>query len=256
MESFEIVIGIHSIIEALKNKKRVHNKLVSDEEGLVEIRSKTPKDIFDTLTVEIKTSHEVQEFGKRHYGKLGATFQRIPSNIFLLTARTKIYHRDILEQKILDGTFKKMIALDKVTDVNNIGAIIRTAAFYGVDAIIFARKGEFTLNPTIIRIASGGIEHVTLFQSSNLSKLIDNLQEMGVTCVGLSENATSDSDVDSIKKHGNPICLVMGAEDSGISNAVGRILKSTLALKASGQITTLNVSVATAVVMEKFWGKQ
>ena len=200
MESTELVIGIHSIIEALKNSKREHLKLVATDESIKEVKSKVPWEILSSLEIEIKGPHQVQEFGKRHYAKHGFTFQRIPSNIFLLTSRTKIYRRDVLEQKILDGTVTKMLALDKVTDVNNVGAIIRTAAFYGVDAVIFERKGEFALNPTVIRIASGGVDHLTIVQTSNLSKLVSKIQEIQVNCIGLSENASNDEKFEEFKK--------------------------------------------------------
>ena len=145
----------------------------------------------------------------------------------------------------------KILALDQVTDAHNGAAIMRTAAFYGVDAILISARGSFGLGPGFSRIASGATEHVKIVRCSALPKTITKIKELGAICIGLSEHATSDLGTIDITK---PICLVLGAEDVGMSHAVSRVVETTISFKPAGKIKSLNVSVAAAIAMEKIFG--
>jgi 23S rRNA (guanosine2251-2'-O)-methyltransferase len=145
----------------------------------------------------------------------------------------------------------KILALDQVTDAHNGAAIMRTAAFYGVDVILISSKGNFGLGPNFARIASGACEHVKIVRCSALPKTITKLKDLGVMCVGLSEHATEELNKLDTK---NSVCLVLGAEDVGMSHAVSRVVDQTIAFKPLGKIKSLNVSVAAAIAMEKIFG--
>ena len=131
-------------------------------------------------------------------------------------------------------------------------AVARTAAFYGVDYIVVPSKKTTGLTPSFYRISSGAAEHVVIKQVGNLSKFIRKCEELGAYCLGFSEHATMDT-TDITCSEGSTL-IVLGNEELGISNAVKRTLTNYIALKPSGAIKSLNVSVAAAVSMEKIFG--
>jgi 23S rRNA (guanosine2251-2'-O)-methyltransferase len=92
---------------------------------------------------------------------------------------------------------------------------------------------------------------VKIVRCSALPKTITKLKELGVMCVGLSEHASEElNKIDNEKS----VCLVLGAEDVGMSHAVSRVVDKTIAFKPLGKIKSLNVSVAAAIAMEKIFG--
>lgn len=248
----DIIVGIHSIAEALKNAKRSNLELIAAEEGMQELRKRsgiTQKHL-ERVKVRILDPHKVQEEAARYYKKLDYQFSRIPSHAFLLASPAEVFDTNWLYQGVSSGKIKKILCLDQVTDVHNGAAIMRTAAFYGVDALVVSTKGNFGMGPNFARIASGALEYVPLVNCSGLPKLVSKLAEMGVETIGFSEHAEGD---DQKMYDSNPICLVMGAEDVGISNALLRVVKKKVAFVPYGEIKSLNVSVAAAIAMERFF---
>lgn len=253
----DLIIGIHSIVEALKNPDRSHQKLVATKDGIEELKRKgdIPKNILDKLLIEQMSSHKLQEEAKKIFSRLELNYQRVPSGVFLLTSPVEIFDVSWIYQQLKGQRPLRLLCLDNITDIHNGAAIIRTAAFYGIDAIIMASKGSFRVVPTFSRIASGALEYVKLIKCSSLPKTLKKMKENGIECIGLSEHATVEITKNSkIFNHGNSICLVLGAEDVGLSNAVERVLLRRVAIETQGKIKSLNVSVAAAVAMEKIFG--
>jgi len=135
--------------------------------------------------------------------------------------------------------------------VHNAGAILRTASFYGVDAVIVPDKKSFGLTPSFFRIASGAAEFVPMIGVSKLNRTVAKLKESGILCLALSEHAKGDLKMEEIKSSKRGIALILGREDVGISNAVLRMIDQHISLDSMGDIKSLNVSIAAAVTMEK-----
>lgn len=249
----DMIIGIHSIAEALRNPERAIFEIVATNEGLEDLKkrgglrnSEIPID-----KVRILEGHALQEEAKIIYRELDYEFQRVPSQVFMLVSPISIYEPTWLYNQLESRIPIKILALDQVTDAHNGAAIMRTAAFYGVDAILISAKGNFGLGPGFSRIASGATEHVKIVRCSALPKTITKIKELGAICIGLSEHASGTlEEVQAVK----PICLVLGAEDTGMSHAVSRVVETTIAFKPAGKIKSLNVSVAAAIAMEKIFG--
>lgn len=245
--TFDLIIGIHSIGEALKNIGRTHRKIVATKESLKELEKYLKGNkLFEKLETEIVDSHKLQELAKVKFKELNFDFQRIPSNIFLETSLTETFDPSIVYDEILKGPCR-IFCLDQVTDLHNSAAIIRTAAFFGVDFLVTSQKGSFGISPKFFRIASGGVEHVKMVRCASLPKFLKKLTDAGVPVIGFSEHANSE--FSTLQKEG-PRCLVMGAEDVGLSNAVSRCTTHIMAFKSQGAIKSLNVSVASALAMQ------
>lgn len=250
MRERDIVVGIHSIVEALKNPARTNYLLYSCDEGIQEFQKKAgvhPRK-FD-VELRMMNPHEVQEEAKRIFYEFDFTYNRVPSNTFLLTSPLPEREPTWLYEKVAQGPVK-LLCLDQVTDAHNGAAIMRTAAFYGVDAILISMKGSFGIGPHFHRIASGASEYVEVVKCASLPKILTKLETLGVECIGLSEHAEGEV---SARGEADKICLVLGAEDVGLSNAVMRVLKRKVAFVPKGKIQSLNVSVAAAIAMEKYF---
>jgi 23S rRNA (guanosine2251-2'-O)-methyltransferase len=247
---FELIFGMHSIAAALGNTRRVHEKLVATDEGLKELQRKhniNPKNL--NVKIELLASHALQESAKRLCAHMDVEFTRVPGQIFLQTSPLETYGI----QEFLKRPTSRLLALDQITDVHNGAAILRSACFYGINGVLIPSSKSFGLTPSFYRIASGATEYVNLIRCSSLSKAVDQLNEAGYLTVGLSEHSSENltqTDLRSQKK----ICLLLGAEETGLSHAVSRLVQKNMSLPSQGEIKSLNVASAAAIAMEKCFG--
>jgi 23S rRNA (guanosine2251-2'-O)-methyltransferase len=225
-------------------------KLVATDEGLQELQKKhkiIPKNY--NVKTDILSSHALQEQAKKLFAHLDLEFTRVPSGIYLQTSPLQTY----TIQEFLKRPQARLIALDQITDVHNGAAILRTASFYGMDGVIVPSGKSFGLTPSFYRIASGAVESVPLIRVTSLSKVVGQLNESGYLTVGLSEHS-SENLVPTDLRIEKKICLLLGAEETGLSNAVARLVQKNLSLQSQGEIKSLNVSNAAAIAMEKSFG--
>jgi len=249
----DMIIGIHSIAEAIRNPERQIFEIVTTDEGFQEFKKRSGLREHEIPLTKVRwlEGHALQEEAKRIYNDMELEFQRVPSGIFMLVSPINIYEPTWIYEQLESRIPIKILALDQVTDAHNGAAIMRTAAFYGVDCILLSARGNFGTGPGFSRIASGATEYVKIVKCSGLPKALTKLKELGTTVVGLSEHAKGDLGEMENEK---PICLVLGAEDVGMSHAVSRVVNTTISLKPAGKIKSLNVSVAAAIAMEKIFG--
>ncbi|MEQ1666521.1 MAG: RNA methyltransferase, partial [Bdellovibrionales bacterium] len=242
-----------SIVEAIRNPERAIYEIVATEDGLEELKKRggLKREEIPMNKVRLLEGHTLQEEAKKFYRDLDMEFQRVPSQIFILVSPITIYEPTWIYTQLESRIPLKILALDQVTDAHNGAAIMRTAAFYGVDVILISAKGNFGLGPNFSRIASGASEYVKIVRCSALPKTLTKLKDLGAICIGLSEHASGTLEkIDNTQS----ICLVLGAEDVGLSHAVSRVVETTIAFKPLGKIKSLNVSVAAAIAMEKIFG--
>jgi 23S rRNA (guanosine2251-2'-O)-methyltransferase len=160
----------------------------------------------------------------------------------------------ILNEQDLDDLLKQnpqalLLALDQVTDPHNLGACIRTAAAMGVEAVIVSRDRSASLTPTARKIAAGGAEKVKFIQVTNLARTLGNIKdEFNVRVVGtmLDEKALPVQQFDFT---GTGICVVMGAEDTGLRPITQSQCDQTVYIPMAGNLQSLNVSVATGMAL-------
>jgi 23S rRNA (guanosine2251-2'-O)-methyltransferase len=246
----DLIVGIHSILHAIKNPLRQNKCLYISPSAQPEFDRQKQLLGIDTREVKIikESEDKIQAYAAVEYKKMGFEYKRVPGNLYLLTDALPELSWNQFVDKVTVGEFKKILCLDQITDIHNMGALFRTAAFYKVDAILLSRKGEMGLPPSFFRISSGGSEYVELIKVNNLSRAITQLIEIGTICIGLSEHQGEEFTLRQ-----GPLCLVLGSEDQGLSNAVERSLKHFVKLENKGSIQTLNVSVAGAIAMERFF---
>lgn len=139
-----------------------------------------------------------------------------------------------------------LLVLDQITDPHNLGACLRTADGAGVDAVILPKDGACPINETVRRVASGAAETVDVFYVTNLARSLKEIQKRGVWIVGLAD-AASQSIFEA--EPDRPIALVLGAEGKGMRKLTQEHCDQLVSIPMRGSVSSLNVSVATGVVL-------
>ncbi|MBN2486672.1 MAG: 23S rRNA (guanosine(2251)-2'-O)-methyltransferase RlmB [Bacteroidales bacterium] len=139
-----------------------------------------------------------------------------------------------------------LLVLDGITDIRNFGAIARSAEAAGVDAIVIGSKKAAMVNTDAIKTSSGALNRIPVCRVDNIDKTVQFLKDSGISVVGATEKAQAsvfDTSFDG------PVALVMGAEDTGLSEAVLREADTLIKIPMAGQIASLNVSVACGIIL-------
>lgn len=143
------------------------------------------------------------------------------------------------------------LGLDQLQDPQNVGAVFRTAAFFGVRGIVLTRDRSAPLTAAVYDVASGGIEHVPFSVQTNLSRAVEIAKQSGMWVLGTSEHAERDvSEVDRDRRW----FVLVGNEERGLRRLSLDVCDETCRVTPRGAVGSLNVSVATAVVVARLSG--
>lgn len=149
-----------------------------------------------------------------------------------------------LIEQLQDPAF--LLILDGVQDPHNLGACIRSAEAAGVQAVVFPRDRAAGLTPVARKVAAGAAERLPLFQVTNLARIIEMVKKAGIWVVG----AAGDSDVSLFQLDlKGPLAMVMGAEGEGLRPRIRGLCDHLAAIPMSAGAESLNVSVATGVML-------
>jgi TrmH RNA methyltransferase len=139
------------------------------------------------------------------------------------------------------------VALDRVRNPYNVGAIVRSAAFFGVDAVILGAPAPHPgMAPDAVRVAEGGAEHVALARTTDLADTLTRLKQRGVQIVGADGHAKTDA---AKFDYARPVVLVVGHEREGLGPRVRSVCDELVAIRGSGNVESLNVAIATSVLI-------
>lgn len=234
-----VLRGFRSIDECLKlNPKRIQSISVrgepnSREQELIQLAKKAG------VPVRREAPSPAGKGGPRSAEALEA----------LMAPYQYISFEDMLadcRERIESGGKPAVLLLDGITDPNNLGALIRTAAFMGMAALVMPKDRAAEVNETVYRIASGGAEHVPVAQVTNLSRALEELKEAGFWVVGFSEHGKQTL---ASLKHDFPAAIIIGSEEKGMRPLIEKACDHLVRIDGPGTFQTLNASVAGAVAM-------
>jgi 23S rRNA (guanosine2251-2'-O)-methyltransferase len=138
------------------------------------------------------------------------------------------------------------LVLDNVQDPHNLGACLRTADAVGAQGVIITKDNASGITPTVCKVASGAAETVPVYQVTNLSRTLRWLKEQGIWIMGAAGEATQMAYQVDFKV---PLALVVGAEGKGLRRLTRENCDVLVKLPMLGQVTSLNLSVATGVLL-------
>ena len=187
-----------------------------------------------------------------------AKLDKIASNTFhqgiiLKVKEAKTLELDELLEKNKDNENALLVILDGVVDPHNVGAILRTSEAIGVNGVIIPKNNSCPLNSTVAKTSTGAIDLVDIAKVSNLTNTISKLKKEGYWIVGAE--ACESVDYRQVDYNGK-IALVLGSEGKGISRLVLENCDYRVRLPMVGKITSLNVSVATAILLYQVYNNR
>lgn len=141
-----------------------------------------------------------------------------------------------------------VLILDGITDPHNLGAILRSADQFGVDLVLIPERRAVQANETVVKVSSGAAQYVPVSVVTNLGREIDKLKENGFWLYGADMSGESSYE----EKFANKCAIVMGSEGDGISNLVRKKCDYIVSIPMQGHIDSLNVSVATGILLYEF----
>ena len=159
--------------------------------------------------------------------------------------------------KIANDTSNKnscslIVICDHITDVHNLGAIIRSAESVGASGIVVPNARSASVNTVVFKTSAGAIAHMPVAQVANISQALERLKSCGFWVVGASEKGESCIWESNFK--GN-IALIFGNEQKGISNLVLKNCDMVASIPQRGKVSSLNVAQAATVFMYE-WARQ
>lgn len=153
---------------------------------------------------------------------------------------------DIIPGLFESGKAPVILVLDGLTDVRNVGAIARTAECAGVDALLIPSRGFAQINADAVKTSAGALARIPVCRTPNLYRTCQYLKNSGLQLVACTEKG---SELYHQVSYLPPTALVMGAEDTGISRDLLKLADRLVRIPILGEILSLNVSVATGVVL-------
>lgn len=213
----------------------------------VEYRSKNPRvehieKQAASLGLELKSANRArlaQMSGEaRHQG--------VVAEVTRTTLMDEAALRSMVEEGLTAERVLLFLILDGIEDPHNLGACLRTADAAGVDAVIAPKRRSASLGPAVSKVAAGAAETVPFARVDNLNRVMDWLGEYGVLRIATSDRAEHslyDTDLTG------SLALVMGKEGTGVSKSLLERCDTSVSLPMAGSVSSLNVSVATAICL-------
>jgi len=166
--------------------------------------------------------------------------------VAIAAARTAATLEGILENANQSKGQGLIVLLDGVEDPHNLGAIVRTALAAGAHGVVIPERRAAGLTDTVARASAGASAHLPIAKVTNLARTMEELKEAGYWLVGLDEEGEKRyTEVD----YTSPTGIVMGSEGKGLHELTRKRCDFVVSLPTSGPVKSLNVSVATGVVL-------
>lgn len=232
----QLVCGIRPVIEAIDSGAQIDRLLI--QTGLASPLLSELKAILHEANIPFQYV-PVEKLDRLTHGN----HQGVVATIAPIQFHSFLEYLPVLQLRN-DNPF--VILLDHITDVRNMGAIVRTAECAGVQAVVIPDHGSAQISEDAIKTSSGALLRVPICREPNLKTVINFAKQSGMQVVAATEKASqSYLTIDYTK----PTLLIMGSEDTGISNELLKLADYRAALPIRGEVQSLNVSVAAAIFM-------
>lgn len=230
------IYGLRPVIEAIEAGKEIEKLLL--QKGLHgELFAELMKRVSDSqIPYQVVPQAKLNQYPVRNH-------QGVIAFISLISYFSV---EDIIPGLYERGKVPVILILDGLTDVRNVGAIARTAECAGVDALLIPSRGFAQINADAVKTSAGALARIRVCRTPNLFRTCQYIRNSGLQLVACTEKGNEDYHRVSYLP---PTAIVMGAEDTGISRDILKIADQLVRIPVLGEIQSLNVSVATGVIL-------
>jgi 23S rRNA (guanosine2251-2'-O)-methyltransferase len=234
METFTI-FGIRAILEALNSEKPIDK---------VWLLKGTKSKLFEQLLYKLREKNIAFSFVPVE--RLSRFSEKNHQGAVARIGAVETVEMEPLIERIMEANQNPLfLLLDGITDVRNFGAILRSAAASGIDAVFIPSSGSAPLNGDTIKTSAGGAFKVPISKVNHLKDVLFYLKAQEVSILALTEKASQTIYQQDLK---GPTALIFGSEDIGISSGVLKLADVKAKLPIENEIDSLNVSVACGIV--------
>jgi 23S rRNA (guanosine2251-2'-O)-methyltransferase len=230
-----LIVGQHAVIEALRNPKRKVLKVFLTEESKKNIHRKNPKkNVLEDVKVYFKSKKELDKYTSKDQIMHGGYV-------------AEVEHQDQpdLKEFIKGKTNLTFVCIDEVTDPRNIGSLIRSAASFNIDGLIVKERQFPSDSKLMYKSASGCMEHLNIFEVSNINSTLKNLREKNFWVYGF--DAKGEKSFTETKWGGKNI-LLFGSEGFGMREHTGKYTDFLVKININKNVESLNISNSAAIV--------
>ena len=224
----EVIYGIRPVAEALRSKRR------------------EVYEVLDAVGDEVVASAAASRRVRLKRVKREHVEQLAPGTVHQgVAARVRPYPYSGLAE-ILTMLPDPLVVLDGVTDPRNLGAVLRAADGAGASGVVVPRHQAVGVTPAAVKASAGASEHVRVARETNLRRALDEIKKAGVwtyAAEGGAAQAYTDLDLSG------PVAFVLGSEGRGIRRLVREGCDEAISIKMHGVVSSLNVSVAAAILL-------
>ena len=235
-----LIPGFHAVRETLKEPKST----------LKEIWIAAGKQSARTEEIlNLATAKNIPIYFKQK-SHLSDIFENISHQGIVGVLKTFAYAdlHQVLRHSLQEGAPALLLAADHITDPGNLGALIRTAAFFGSHGLIIPRDRSAGITAAALKRASGAHAKLPVVRVTNLGRTLDKLSEKGLWIIGAAGEAElSIYDFD----WNRPLVLVLGSEQKGLSPSVRKRCHELVRIPSPGGVESLNISVAGGIVLSE-----
>lgn len=230
------VFGTRAVIEAIRAGKEIDKVLIR-------------KGLQNELAVELY--QVLKEYDLPYQGvpveKLNRVTMKNHQGVIAFLSAVEFTNIETLLPTLFEqGREPFILALDRITDIRNFGALCRSAECAGVDAIVIPEKGAAQLNSDAVKTSAGALLTLPVCRSKNMKQTLQFMKDSGLCLIGATEKTKNEYYKQSMKL---PAVLLMGSEEDGILPEFLAMCDVQVRIPVLGSIESLNVSVAGGILL-------
>ncbi|MCF8128638.1 MAG: 23S rRNA (guanosine(2251)-2'-O)-methyltransferase RlmB [Deltaproteobacteria bacterium] len=232
--------GFHAVRETLKEQSGILKEIW--------IAKGRPSDRIEEILNLAKSQNIPVHLKEKAY--LSELFKHIAHQGIVGMTKSFAYAdlNQVLRHSLQEGTSALLLAADHITDPGNLGALIRTAAFFGSHGLIIPKDRSAAMTPAALKRASGAHSRLPVVRVTNLGRTLDELSEKGFWIIGAAGEAQlSIYDFD----WNRPLVLALGSEQKGLSPSIRKRCHERVRIPSPGGVESLNISVAGGAVLSE-----
>jgi 23S rRNA (guanosine2251-2'-O)-methyltransferase len=232
----QVVYGIHPVSEALKSRGRAFEYLAVARERHDDRVQRLIDDCRASgVSVRFLPREQLDRMANtnNHQGVVAVTSAKQYSDLDAILA-----HRN--------GVHAFLVVLDGVEDPHNLGAVLRSADGAGADGVVIPERRAVGVTGTVAKASAGASEYLSIARVTNVARTLDDLKSHNVWVVGIDERGRQSYDA---LDYNMDCAIVLGAEGKGLHDLVRKKCDFLVSIPMAGRVSSLNVSVAAAIVM-------